>query len=469
MDEPILPVLAAARARLNAAIVAHRALAWAAPAAVAAGLAAAGLHALGILGPAFIVWASATAALAAAGAATALKSRLDAAGAARWLDERLEDDELLSAALVCLSRGSSERFDAEVVKAAEEILPRAQGLRASAKPLARKAALAAAGCAIGAYLIFLASPLALPGRPASTQADKPGAAAGADTALALAKGGSAAAAAFANSLFPDDKRRATLAERALREGRLDDLRDMLRAADLEYETKLNRSLTDPERRKLAAERDRIQSASDALAMDARTIAGDPMAGQGDGKGGGQGEGEGGAPGGSSGAGSGTRPGDPRSQGSPGTRGNGQGEQGSPSQFGSQPGQSGGGYGGRQGSEGQGRGQGGENSPEGAGPGTAGSEGSGLGGSGAGKGSGSPGGFAAVEPSSSPEQAVIGPSKQASFFEIVLPGRDAAKPITELAPGSGKSAESAMSREGVPLEYEDFVRSYFMSLSKGESR
>jgi hypothetical protein len=64
---------------------------------------------------------------------------------------------------------------------------------------------------------------------------------------------------------------------------------------------------------------------------------------------------------------------------------------------------------------------------------------------------------------------VEPSKDAPFFELVLPGQEASAPISGLVADSRRSAEAALSREGLPLEYEDFVRSYFLSLSKGESR
>ncbi len=130
MNDRLLSALSAARKRLNATIVAHRALAWAAPSAIAAGVLVAAARALGLGTPAFPLWAGLVVAGAAAGAFRAWKTRIDEEGAARWLDERLGEKELLSAALACVGRGSAGLFDARIISEAEELLPRAAALKA---------------------------------------------------------------------------------------------------------------------------------------------------------------------------------------------------------------------------------------------------------------------------------------------------------------------------------------------------
>lgn len=458
MHEALPSALARARSRLNAVISLHRALAWSAPTAIAAGLATAALRMAGVRAAGFFLWSLAVAAGAAAGYAAARRSRVDAAGTARWLDERLGDGELLSAALVCVGRGSSEPFDAEIVERAEALIPAASALRPTAGPLAKRAAIAAAACAVGAYLVFLAAPLSIGGD--SRRAAAAAAAGDAETAIAaaLSDADGATAEAFASSLFPDDKRLATLAERALREGRIDDLADMLKTADLEYESRISRAVGEPERKKLADERQRIQEAASAIAM--RNLEG--------GAGEGHSRGEGGA---ADGAGQRGDPffGDPRS-GDRGLAGSG----GTPSGKGS----GGGSYAGlatRPGDRGATAGPGPGGDPGAAeseaGKGGSGSSGGGLGGGGPGfgAGSGEEGDWGRIEPLASGKKVVIEPSKEAPFFELVLPGQAASSPIAGLIPDSRRSAESAMARESVPLEYEDFVRSYFLSLSKGESR
>jgi hypothetical protein len=464
MDDIIITTIADARARLNAAIVAHRALAWAAPAGILAGAAVAGLRALGVGAAGLLVWLLCVLACAAIGAWRAGLSRVDEAGAARWLDERLADQELLSAALACLGRDGSGRFDGEVLAKARSLAPRASSLRFSPRPLAKRAAIAAAACAVGAYLVLLAAPNATIAaelsEPSASGDARAGAAPASRAALAASAAtpkNAAAASAFASSLFPDDKRRATLAERALREGRIDDLRDMLKAADLEYESRIGRGLSEFEKRKLVSERERIEEAASALAAgglsgaagdeSGRSVVGgdEPQGAGADGTRGTFGD-EGGASGGApdlaqgQGPNGGSQDGKPHLPGMDGaSQGLGQGSSADADADGASGSNAGGDAGARQGGKGYGRGSGEERD------------------------------WGPISPSAGKDEAVIEPSKNSSFFELVLPGKDASSPIGALVPESRKSAESAMSREAVPLEYEDFVRSYFISLSKGDSR
>ena len=92
-----------------------------------------------------------------------------------------------------------------------------------------------------------------------------------------------------------------------------------------------------------------------------------------------------------------------------------------------------------------------------------------GGSNPGSGSGSDADWGNIQAEAEKAKALLETTKSASFFELPLPGRDSSAALSRLIPDSRKSAESAMARRGVPLEYEDFVRSYFMALSKGDSR
>ena len=445
MNEAIIAAIGAARTRLNASIVAHRALAWTAPSAAAAGILLAIARAAGLKAPAFALLACLVAVGAALGAARAWKSRVDMAGAARWLDERLGGGESLTASLVCLGRGSTGRFDAEIVREAEALAPRAEALRASPRPLAKKAAIAAAGCALGAYLVFLAAPLG--GGAWDSRARSAGSEGVPDslTKAAAGRGGEQAASAFASSLFPDDKRLATLAERALLEGRLGDLRDMLKAADLDYGSRIARSLSEAEKKKLTRERERIQQASNALAMGA---ASGGQSSEGEGR---QGQGRAGS--GSEGArDSGPGSSAPYADGEGGSRQGSAGGNSAP-------------LGGRASvPPGAGSGGGG-NAP--SGDGIAGTGEGGQGGSAPGTGAGSAGDRGTIQAAPGNKKAVLETTKDASFFELLLPGQDSSAPISRLVPNSARAAESAMAREPLPLEYRDFVRSYFMALSQGQ--
>ena len=452
MRDSLAFVLSRTRSRLNAVIALHRAFAWAAPAALASGILVASIRALGLDAGGFALWAALSLAGAAAGAFASRSSFLDEAGAARWLDERLEDDELLTAAIACLRRGSEGRFDEALADRAEELLPRAEGMKASRRPLAKQGAKALAALAIGAYLIFLSGMTTAPqdGTTARTRAEAGrGAVAKAATAEEAISEGGKAAAEFAASLFPDDKRMATLAERALREGRLDDLRELLKKAGLDIDAKLAGSPAESERKKLARDREKLGDAATALAHAARGR----FAGSGGAAKGGENQG--------SGDSQGVSPSDARPFAGQGGRGGGSARP--PDSLDNSPDAAAKAspYADGEGGDAGGKGASGA---EGGGEGPA-----GKGGKGYGKGSGAAGDWGNIEPLKGKGSLDIAAPKNPNFFELVLPGSDASQPASGLAASSRKSAEAAMSREGLPLEYEDSVRSYYLQLSKGESR
>ena len=39
------------------------------------------------------------------------------------------------------------------------------------------------------------------------------------------------------------------------------------------------------------------------------------------------------------------------------------------------------------------------------------------------------------------------------------------PLLKILPDFSRAAESALARDGIPLEYDDFVKSYFLQLTK----
>jgi hypothetical protein len=51
------------------------------------------------------------------------------------------------------------------------------------------------------------------------------------------------------------------------------------------------------------------------------------------------------------------------------------------------------------------------------------------------------------------------------MEYILPGKDATVPLAEVLPDFQRSAEAALTRNGVPSEYDEFVRIYFLELSR----
>jgi hypothetical protein len=428
------------RSRLNSAIVAHRALVWVTPSAAVAAAASAVLKIVGIEEYSVFVFAVLLALGAAAGAFRGSLSRMGTTETARWLDEKLGGEELFSAALVCLGRGRTGRFDDAVLEQASALVSRAARVGIPVRPTLKKAAVAFAASAAAALALMLVRPLergyvqqgaverssdAAPGGGA------PGVFSDADIA--------ASSAALASSIFPDDKRMATLAERALREGRMDDFRDILKGADIESTSQIERAVSELEKRKLT--RDREQMDEGPLSEFASSRGGRNP--------------EGGAA---------TRDAD----GGRDSGDSGGAEEGALSDE-SWPGMEDGVY--PQDSAGDIRGDTGDQ-VGGQGefsrtPGYA--DALAMGGEGWGVGSSSdqhPWGD--VEAAASDEKITLGLKDETPFFELILPGENASTPLSSVLPSSRRAAESAMSREGVPYEYLDFVRSYFMVLTKGVS-
>ncbi len=62
-----------------------------------------------------------------------------------------------------------------------------------------------------------------------------------------------------------------------------------------------------------------------------------------------------------------------------------------------------------------------------------------------------------------EKLLLTQKKDSLDFEFLLPEKESRVPLKDVIINSRRSAESAVIRKGVPVEYEDFVRSYFMSL------
>ena len=64
-----------------------------------------------------------------------------------------------------------------------------------------------------------------------------------------------------------------------------------------------------------------------------------------------------------------------------------------------------------------------------------------------------------------KKVVLNQQKEGELFEYVLPGKDATVPLSEIVTDAQLSAEAAMERLGIPGEYSDFVRYYFLELSQ----
>lgn len=63
------------------------------------------------------------------------------------------------------------------------------------------------------------------------------------------------------------------------------------------------------------------------------------------------------------------------------------------------------------------------------------------------------------------KAVITHTAESPVFQYVLPDRDPRTPFVEALPPAARTAEEALARAGVPLEYEEYVKLYFQELAK----
>jgi hypothetical protein len=457
MNKELLVLLRRKRRRLNAVIILHRAAVWAMPGALGSGLFIAALRSFGMESSGYALWALLSAASAAAGAIASRSSLLDERGVARWMDVRLGENDLISAAQKCARSPLEGRFDAEILDRAATLVPKAAALRPPLQALAKRAGMAAVAAFLGAYAILLSAPIDFLGQSRSAIAKRAVSRSMDEAAAEAIEEGGAAAAQFAHSLFGDDKRMAKAAERALREGRIDDLRDLVKAAGLELDSKLSRALSEFERRKLTRERERLGQAASSIALYQESRGG-----------GGSAAGEEGSEGGRPAPGSGKPKEGDGTPGSDNTAG--------ADRSGAQDKPSGDSNGSKQAAEGQAKGEAGASQPgngddsEGRKPASSGSGGNeGRGGSDYGLGSGTTPARTALEGGKSGGEAVLPVSRDAAFFELVLPGEKTSTPIAQVVPSSRRSAESAVSRESLPLEYEDFVKSYFMALQQGEER
>jgi hypothetical protein len=489
---PELPAVARARRSLNAIAILGGGLAWLAPAAALAGLAALALGFAGLLPaarPVLPLWGGLSGAAFTLGLALSARRRLDDGAAAAWLDARLGSKELLSAALARDKPGRLPgRFDAEIGLRAAALAGKALRPGYPWRFLAIRAAASLASVLLFGALLSVAA-------NASYRLVPPGGKLAPDVARALpalSRGGLAlsdpASTAMASYLFAEDPGLADSAGKALREGRVSDLRNLLAKAARDLDDRLSRAVSDSERKRLLQERRKLDAASAALSGEGgegggASPAADPFAEDG------SSDLEGGLPG------SGGGP--PQFRGGPGQAprrgdGDGGGEGGkgkAPPQGNSGPQDGPGGQGGHGGgappgtqppgspgqAPGQGGGQGGGDGPtpgspqppsQGGGSGGAGGPGAGEGaGSSAGSGSGSAKAWGKVRPSAKGGTMSVAADPTTPFFDYVLKGRDAGAVLPGLAASAAKASESAIAGYDLPFEYDDFVRAYFLALAK----
>ncbi len=460
MPERARRLVGAARNGLAAARMAGTALGWTAASAALLGAVIAVARGLGADAAGLPLFAAAAALAAAAGAGAALLRRPGEEEAALFVDRALGDRELMSAALYCEKRGMTGPFDGLIGEAAEEraaaeLARRGRKFDYGFNRLRIRAALALASLVVGGALVVAAA--GIEGRVAGALGggDRGPGDAFADQASPVS---AAASREIARSVFPEDSRLAKAAERALASGRIEDFRELVRKADAELARRIAKSGSALERDRLEKERRALKDAADEAEKQSASLGDEKDAKDAKGpkkdrtrKENGRDRAEGRDDPGKDGPDDrGERRGrdEAQDQGGPGSMALEEGaEQGEEAGMVDQPGDGG-------------NGDGEEKKDE-----VSGMRLPGGGGDKAGRGEGRLRDFPRMSPRASAETLKLGGSDE-DPFEIVLPGgKRAAGPVT--AAEAVRSAEAAMSRERVPVEYGDYVRAYYLSIASEE--
>ena len=396
--------------------------------------------------PPLYFWTALTAIAILAGLFMGRNKYLDLTAAARWLDQYLGDDEALSAALISLDRECAEPFDITVVGRAQAIAAQAQKIEWPGRFLLKRAALAIGILAITALLTAFVKPVAHGPAPNLMETDITTAGEKRDQKNPGQKP-DMTPREIARYLFPWNESLALQAEQALLKGDQLALEQLLKQAERDLAKELTQAATVKEREQLQQQLETQRQLAQKMNQ--------------------QGDGTGNTPASSGGQGKGGGNQISRTANSPGS-----GNQGT--QNGKKNGQTGQGQGSsaRQGGTDKGSseytarmqalhngspyvGQQGGQAPEGQGNSTKAGEGH----------SDKPGQFTSDTSASKGAQTYLVQRNRDGTLEFVMPGKDARVPLAAVLPGSQQAAEQALAKEGVPMEYEDFVRWYFQQLSQ----
>mgnify|MGYP001354015611 CR=1 FL=1 len=417
----ILKFLAKSRAKLNLILTAAKSLTWLFWVAALSGVALLISHWSGWLDNTVHIWVLISLGGGLAGLSIGWWRRLDDPAVARWLDEHLASDEILSAALLCLKRGKPGLFDERIIDAAADIAQRSARIKWPCRFLLKQAYLTLGIIILLAIGLIHFTPTTTT-KPEfksvkSAGAKKTTEGAGHNERLAVES-----PKTLAKMFFPEDVRMAMLAERALREGDLFLLQQLLSDAELSLERQQSEvdNLEAESRLKTEVKRRRQLMESLIAASEEANEGAAPIEQE-----------------------TGSSQPDPANQG--------RGEQ-------------------RSGQELARNGDshlkqvfnetetGTENeNPFDYFPG---------GGSNAGTGHNpDKGNWRTITARTGREERIISQNKDSRILEYILPGKNSRLPLTEVIPDSRRSAEAAIYREGIPWEYEESIRNYFLLLSE----
>lgn len=427
------------QASLNRRIVTSGALRWASRAAIVSAVVIAALLLAGWSFAPLPPWAALTLSGSLWGAFRALRRRLDSVETARWLDAKYGNGELISAALFCAGRGKQGPFDSTVMERARAFIDAAPTVRPARRIIAKQAAFTLAALMILPLgLAVLPIPRPNPsasgdGRAVAPLADNSDKPAG-DASGELDE---RSPDSIARNLFPDERRLAAIAERMIREGRLDDLKDILNRAELDYRDRIKRANSALERSRLTEELEQFQqSGREALGQNPGSQ-GNEAKGPGDSaanaESAGNRQSNGVANGTPTHASKGvTEDQAPKIARRPPPWMGAEANQGIPDQ-----------------DETDGAGMGGK-----SGDNTAGTDGS-----------GELMAWDRIERDSSGKTILKNDPEKDRLFELVMSENSPTLGGGNVSVRSGRVTEAAVSREAAPMDYEEYIRSYFISLSK----
>ena len=418
----ILQFLAKSRAKLNLVLIAAKFLTWLYWAAAVSGVTLLIGSWSGWLHNPIPIWALISLGGGLAGLSVGWRRRLDGPAVARWLDEHLASGEILSAALLCINRGYSGRFDERIIDAAAELVQRSAQIKWPVRFLLKQAYLA-----VGIMVLFSIGLIYLTPLSNNNPDFGPLKPVGAKKRVAEGTRRSERPAVesprtLAKLFFPEDVRMSMLAERALREGDLLLLQELLRDAELSLEGRKPEGDNPDEASRLKTEIKRRRQLMESLIAASEEV-------------------NEGAP--------------------PEDRPNGS----------SQPDPAGQGRGGQRSGKELAR-SGGPDLNQVFNETETKTENENFfdylpnGGPNAGTGHNQDkGNWGPVTARTGREARIISQNKDSRILEYILPGKNSPLPLTEVIPDSKRAAEAGIYREGIPYEYEAVIRNYFLLLSE----
>ncbi len=419
----LLRLLAYSRIRLNLILMATKFQTWLASTAVVGGIVFLMLRWIGWFQIRIAGWLLVSLGGGLAGLAGGWRRRLDNPAVARWLDEHLKSGETLSAALVCLERDCSGPFDGEILDAANATSEKPNQIKWPVRYLLKLTYLVA-----GSLILFTVGMIYLApvfqgnvnGAFLKTVGVKKPAGEDSRRSDRLVV---ESPRTLARMLFPEDVKMSMLAERALREGDLPVLQDLLRDAELNTERQLPEIANSEEVNRFQKEVERRRQIMESLIAASEE----------------------------------TNQGDSASE---------EGKENRASQLGKGEKEKGDGRKDNRLARGSGSryDQSLQNETEAENydfsdylPG---------GNSNAGTGHNpNKGNWGTVAARTGKKAPLISKNKESQILEYILPGQNARLPLAQMIPASERASEAAIYREGIPYEYEEFIRNYFLLLSQ----